>query len=157
MGALLNGGLSPETGNRILSPATVDLLFENEIPDMPGFAKEGLKPTVPAFAKEITHLYPQEGDPPVGWSLLGLFNIIGDPSTGRKAKTVSWAGLAGQYWWIDRESGVAGVIGSHLLPFGGKLPSNFTTTILLANIMTDKGLMNAKKLTEKAVYDALVD
>jgi len=39
--ALMNGGESPQTGNRILKKETVDLMWENQIPDQPDFARGG--------------------------------------------------------------------------------------------------------------------
>jgi hypothetical protein len=40
--------------------------------------------------------------------------------TGRGANCGWWAGISNQYWWCDREKGVAGMICGQVLPFGGK-------------------------------------
>lgn len=39
LGALLNGGKSPETGERILKEESVDAMWENQIPGQPDFAR----------------------------------------------------------------------------------------------------------------------
>ena len=36
---------------------------------------------------------------------------------GRAANSLAWAGLANTYYWVDRESGVAGLLLMQLLPF----------------------------------------
>ena len=81
-------------------------------------------------------MYPQEGNPPQGWGL-SMFLTIEPGATGRGANTGWWAGLANSYWWVDREKGVAGVIGSQVLPFG------------------DGKVVPAWVGVEKAVYDGL--
>merc|ERR1712000_781471 len=37
---LLNGGVSAKTGERVLKAETVDKMFENQIPEFPGFARQ---------------------------------------------------------------------------------------------------------------------
>lgn len=39
LAALLNDGTSPTTGAKILSPKTVNTMFENQIPNQPDFAR----------------------------------------------------------------------------------------------------------------------
>jgi hypothetical protein len=46
-----------------------------------------------------------------------MFLTLAPGMTGRGANTGWWAGLANCYWWVDRERGVAGVIGAQVLPF----------------------------------------
>lgn len=67
--------------------------------------------------------YPQPGNPPQGWGFGGFLTITPGPS-GRGANTMWWMGLANCFWWIDREKGIAGIIGaqvstdsSEVLPF----------------------------------------
>jgi methyl acetate hydrolase len=52
----------------------------------------------------------------------GLFSIINleDKPNGRKANSVSWAGLANCYWWVDFQSQIASVCMAQVLPFGDK-------------------------------------
>jgi methyl acetate hydrolase len=40
-----------------------------------------------------------------------------DGHTGRPKGTLSWAGLANSYFWIDRTNGIAGAYMSQILPF----------------------------------------
>jgi CubicO group peptidase (beta-lactamase class C family) len=49
MGALLNGGKSAATGNRILKEETVNLMWENQIPNQPDFARGGVRVSSPSL------------------------------------------------------------------------------------------------------------
>jgi CubicO group peptidase (beta-lactamase class C family) len=50
------------------------------------------------------------------WSLAHMTNL--DPvKDGRKAGSLTWAGLYNTYYWIDPASRVAGVIMMQILPF----------------------------------------
>ena len=40
-----------------------------------------------------------------------------DAPTGRPAGSLAWAGLANLYYWIDRQSGIAGYWATQILPF----------------------------------------
>lgn len=107
--ALLNGGVSPTTGNRILKQETVDLMWENQIPNQPNFARGGPPPADPVLANTLPEFYPQSGDPPQGWGL-SMFLTLSPGDTGRGANTGWWCGLSNLFWWVDREKGVAGII-----------------------------------------------
>jgi methyl acetate hydrolase len=37
--------------------------------------------------------------------------------TGRSAGSLSWAGLANTYYWIDQKRGLGGVYATQILPF----------------------------------------
>ena len=37
--------------------------------------------------------------------------------TGRPPGSLSWAGLANTFYWIDRKNGVGGMWGTQILPF----------------------------------------
>ncbi|KAF2752201.1 beta-lactamase [Sporormia fimetaria CBS 119925] len=115
--ALANNGTCPHTSHQLLSPATVDQMFENQIPEHPNFARNSPAPANPRLANHTPEMYPQEGDPPQGWGL-SMFLTIAPGATGRAANTGWWAGLANLFWWVDREKGVAGMIASQVLPFG---------------------------------------
>lgn len=40
--------------------------------------------------------------------------------SGRKSGSASWSGLPNLFWFADRETGVGAIIGSQILPHGGK-------------------------------------
>ncbi|KAF2641704.1 beta-lactamase/transpeptidase-like protein [Massarina eburnea CBS 473.64] len=133
---LLNDGKSPETGARVLKESTVKLMWENQIPEHPNFARGGPPPANTTLANPAPELYPQEGNPPQGWGL-SFFMTIAPGMTGRGANTAWWAGIANVFWWVDREKGVAGIIASQVLPFG------------------DVKIVPAWVMAEKALYDGL--
>jgi hypothetical protein len=47
---LLNDGVHPGTGHRVLQEETVKEMFTNQIPDMPNFARNVLYPIPPSIA-----------------------------------------------------------------------------------------------------------
>ncbi|KAM4065839.1 beta-lactamase [Hirsutella rhossiliensis] len=91
LSVLLNNGICPRTGAKLLQPKTPDLT--NPVP----------------------HLYPTEADLPQGW---GLSFMLTGGATGRSSATAYWAGLANLYWWADRENGIGGLVCTQILPFG---------------------------------------
>ncbi|KAI5358145.1 Putative beta-lactamase/transpeptidase [Septoria linicola] len=116
LAALLNDGKSPKTGARILQKGTVDLMWENQIPQFPNFARQAIPDAKREQTNPIPQLYPQEGDPPQGWGLSMM--LTQEPGgTGRGRNTGWWAGLANLFWWCDRERGVAGMIATQTMPF----------------------------------------
>jgi hypothetical protein len=117
--ALLNHGTSPTTGKQILKPETVTKMFQNEIPHLPNFGRQGY-PGFPNASNASADLYPQEGNPPQGWSIAGMLLLEPDKSTGKHKNTAWWAGLGNVYWWIDNEAGVGGIIGTQVIPFLGE-------------------------------------
>jgi methyl acetate hydrolase len=40
-----------------------------------------------------------------------------DAPTGRPAGSLSWAGIANSYYWIDRKNGIGGMWNTQILPF----------------------------------------
>lgn len=107
--------ISPTTGKRLLSSATVDEIFRNQLPDTPNFARH----YVPAAEPEL--VYPSDGyygraplEMPQGW---GLSFMISPSVTGRSDSTAHWSGMSNMFWWCDRERGVAGIVASQILPF----------------------------------------
>lgn len=103
---------------RILKSETVALLFENQIPDKPDFARTPITPGKVDLCNPVPELYPQPGNPPQGWSFAGLFTGPEHHGGGRGKNASFWAGLPNLFWWCDREKGVAGMIASQMLPFG---------------------------------------
>lgn len=70
------------------------------------------------------------------WSL--GFQINEEPTcTGRPAGSLSWAGLANSFYWIDPSTGIAGVLATQTFPFA------------------DPGVMDLLYAFETGVYDAL--
>ncbi|KAK4503729.1 hypothetical protein PRZ48_004644 [Zasmidium cellare] len=116
LATLLNDGKSPITGERILQQDTVNMMWENQIPDMPDFARQGIPDAKREQTNPTPELYPQEGNPPQGWGL--SFMLTQEPgATGRGRNTAWWAGIANLFWWCDREKGVAGMIAGQIMPF----------------------------------------
>jgi CubicO group peptidase (beta-lactamase class C family) len=105
--ALLNGGSL--RGAEILRPTTVALMGENQI----GNLEAGhMKTTNPALSNDVD-FFPGKR---LRWGLGHMINL--DPVTdGRKAGSLTWAGLLNTYYWIDPKMGLAGVIMMQILPF----------------------------------------
>ncbi|MDM0065015.1 serine hydrolase domain-containing protein [Variovorax sp. J31P207] len=70
------------------------------------------------------------------WSLAFQINEEAAP-TGRSAGSLSWAGLANSFFWIDPSTGIAGMLATQTFPFA------------------DAGVMDLLYAFEKGVYDAL--
>ncbi|KAM5443911.1 hypothetical protein MferCBS31731_001157 [Microsporum ferrugineum] len=103
LAALLNGGTSPTTGNRILSADTVESMFQNQVPDMPDFASQLLS----ANSGELQ---------PPGWGL--SFMMRAAIPMGRSANNAFWAGMANCFWWCDRDNEVGALIATQVVPTG---------------------------------------
>lgn len=104
---ILNRGQAP--GGRVLAAETVDAMSRNQI----GALKlSSLRTASPAFSNDL----PLPPDNPHHWSLAFMINSRPLP-TGRAAGSLSWAGLANSYYWIDPTTGIAGVFCTQILPF----------------------------------------
>jgi methyl acetate hydrolase len=105
--ALLNGGSL--AGKFILPPETVALMSTNQI----GNLEAGImKTTNPVLSNDVD-FFPGAR---LRWGLGHMINS--DPvQAGRKAGSLTWAGLYNTYYWIDPASGIAGVIMMQILPF----------------------------------------
>ncbi|KAL7623282.1 hypothetical protein AAE478_006963 [Parahypoxylon ruwenzoriense] len=116
LSVLLNNGTCPRTGAVLVSKATVDTMFTNQIPQFPEHGRQGIPAAKPDQTNPIPDLYPIPSRPPQGWGL--TFMITGPgATTGRSDTTGYWAGLPNLFWWCDREKGVAGIVCSQILPF----------------------------------------
>ena len=112
---LLNDGTVPETGQRIISTNSIEEMFTNQLAKQPNFARKALPTVKPDLVYEAPELYPLcPPDKPQGW---GLSFLITPGITGRSDDTVQWSGLSNIFWWCDRSKGIAGVVGSQVLPF----------------------------------------
>ncbi|MCJ1252361.1 hypothetical protein MMC24_000166 [Lignoscripta atroalba] len=118
LATLLNDGESPTSGKRILKAETVQEMFTNQIPDFPDFGRQGIPAAKPDYSNPLPDLYPQPPEQAQGWGLTFMLTIH-PGATGRGNNTGFWAGLPNLFWWCDREQGVAGIIATQILPFGG--------------------------------------
>lgn len=114
---LLNDGVHPETGVRIVNAETVenymftDLLSQLNIPcDPVGIFPKSLYDLGSVNAGELLPGTRKS------WGV-GLMLNLEDVKGKRRAMSGAWAGLANMYTWVDRASGVAGVVGTSFLPF----------------------------------------
>lgn len=116
LAALLNKGASPTNGARILSAETVaTYLFQDQLP--PAVDRKDIgainTPTVPMLSNAgalLPHVAAK------GWSC-GLMLNKADVPGGRKQGSGAWAGMGNVYYWVDPASGLAGMIGTSILPF----------------------------------------
>ena len=105
--ALLNGGSL--SGAQILKPETVALMSTNQTGDIEA---GHMKTTSPALSNDVD-FFPGVR---LRWGFGHMINL--DPvRDGRKAGSLTWAGLYNTYYWIDPASNVAGVIMMQILPF----------------------------------------
>jgi methyl acetate hydrolase len=108
--ALLNGGSLRET--TILRPETIALMSANQI----GNLQAGiLKTTNPALSNNVDFFPGAQ----LRWGLGHMINIDPVPD-GRKAGSLTWAGLFNTYYWIDPTMRIAGVIMMQILPFADR-------------------------------------
>jgi CubicO group peptidase (beta-lactamase class C family) len=105
--ALLRGG--ELDGRRILASETVDLMARNHTAELP------IPPmrTAYPFLSADCDFFPGQ---PKHWGLGFLVNVADVPG-GRRAGSLTWAGVFNTHYWIDRQSGFAGVLLTQLLPF----------------------------------------
>jgi CubicO group peptidase (beta-lactamase class C family) len=105
--ALLNDG--EIDGQRVLDTATARLMGENHTGDLVIPPMRSFDPIssadVDLFPDILTH-----------WGLGFLINAQPVPGR-RRAGSQTWAGLYNTHFWFDRESGIAGLLMTQLLPF----------------------------------------
>jgi CubicO group peptidase (beta-lactamase class C family) len=106
---MLNEGRSRD-GVQVLKPETVKLMGENSIGDI----KAGVLTSVLPTLANHTDFFPGMDQK---WGLSFLINMEDAPE-GRSAGSMTWAGLANTYFWIDPKQKIGGVIMSQILPFG---------------------------------------
>jgi CubicO group peptidase (beta-lactamase class C family) len=100
----LHGGTF--NGAQILKPETVRLMSRT-VDDV---RVRPLKTVQPPISNDVEFIDGMQ------WGLSFLINPEPLP-TGRSAGSLSWAGLANSYYWIDPTKGVAGVYATQILPF----------------------------------------
>ena len=94
---------------RVLKPETIRMAEKS------GLGKVQMK-MLPGVIPELSNdaeFFPGE---PKSWALTFMVNETG-AHTGRPAGSLSWAGLANCFFWIDRKNGVAGYWATQILPF----------------------------------------
>ena len=104
---LLGGGRLGEV--RLLRPETVAQMARNQIGDL---TVGVLRSDVPERSNDA-EFFPGMVKK---WGLGFLINTE-DAPTGRRAGSLTWAGLGNTYFWIDPTRGVSGVILTQILPF----------------------------------------
>ena len=108
---LLHGGKG--NGNQVLRPETVATMAGNHIGalSVPGLWKT----TAPdaSLDVDLASMFPGQD---LKWGLSFLINPRQGPA-GRSGGSLSWAGLANTYFWLDPARQVAGVILTQSLPF----------------------------------------
>jgi CubicO group peptidase (beta-lactamase class C family) len=125
--ALLNGGSFRAT--TVLRPETVALMSANQI----GSLEAGiLKTTNPALSNDVD-FFPGVR---LRWGLGNMINIDPVPG-GRKAGSLTWAGLFNTYYWIDPTMRIGGLIMTQILPFA------------------DRQALKAYRQFERGIYHAL--
>jgi methyl acetate hydrolase len=124
---LLGGGAA--AGGRILRPETVKAMSTNQIGDLEAGI---LKTTNPALSNDVD-FFPGVR---LRWGLGHMINL--DPvQDGRKAGSLTWAGLYNTYYWMDPASRIAGVMMMQILPFA------------------DERALNVYRQFESGIYHAL--
>ncbi|MEC7569342.1 MAG: serine hydrolase domain-containing protein [Pseudomonadota bacterium] len=104
---LLNSGSLD--GKTLLKSETVDSMFQNNIGDIQPAALTTVMPTLSTTADMSFGNKATFG--------LGLLIHTDGIDGGRKANAGSWAGLFNSYYWVDREAGTYGIVGTQVLPF----------------------------------------
>ena len=104
---MLNDGKA--NGNQIVKPETVAEMSRNS---MGNIKVKMLRTAIPDSTNDA-EFFPGM---PKNWGLSFMLNEQRAP-TGRSPGSLSWAGLANTYYWIDQREGVGGVYLSQILPF----------------------------------------
>ena len=107
---LLNGG--ELDGARILSARSVDAMAQNQIGSV-GVA--ALRSSAPTVSDDFSFI----ADGRDKWGLGFLITADSVPGK-RSAGSLSWGGVNNTYFWVDRTSGIAGVIMMQFLPFADR-------------------------------------
>jgi len=104
---ILNRGAGEH--GRVLREDTVALLSQNQMGTL-------TVPSVKTADPMLSNDMPLPPDIPHQWGLIAMLNTKPLP-TGRAAGSLMWAGLANSYYWIDPQTGIAGVFMTQILPF----------------------------------------
>ena len=127
---MLSGGRA-RNGAAVLKPETVAMMATNSIGALPAGVLNSVMPNL----SHVADFFPGLRQ---GWGMSFLLNLEAAPE-GRNAGSMSWAGLANTYFWIDPKARVGGLIMTQVLPFA------------------DPAILMAYRDFERAVYDRLAD
>ena len=105
--AILNGGVLD--GRRVLGADTVAQMSRNQM----GASRVTAMRTTNRARSLDAEFFPGVEK---SWGLTFQINEAVAP-TGRSAGSLSWAGLANTYYWIDPVKGIGGVFATQILPF----------------------------------------
>jgi methyl acetate hydrolase len=97
---------------RVLEPATVELMCRNNIGNL---SMNAMRSSI-ATATNDVDFYPKIEKK---WGISYMINTAPTPE-GRSAGSLSWAGLANTYYWIDPKRKITGVLMMQVLPFADK-------------------------------------
>jgi CubicO group peptidase (beta-lactamase class C family) len=113
---MLNGGTLE--GVRVLRPETVALMARNHMGSHNGvpLVVQPMRSAMPTMTNNVD-LFPTMTK---HWGLSFLITPEDVPG-GRRAGSLTWAGLHNTYYWIDPASGLGGVLLTQLLPFADPL------------------------------------
>lgn len=106
----LNDGRGAQ--GRVLRPETVRMAESNHLGEM---KIRKMYSTDPVLTNDL-EFFPGL---PKSWGLSFMINDEQAP-TGRSAGSLAWVGLANLYFWIDRQSGIAGFWTSQILPLADR-------------------------------------
>jgi len=104
---ILNKGAAE--GQQVLKPETVEMMSVNQMGDC---RVSLLKSAVPEFSNDAEFFPGLEK----GWGLSFMI-LEQDAPTGRPAGSLSWAGMANSFFWIDPKNGIGGVYATQIIPF----------------------------------------
>ena len=104
---ILNKGAAD--GQQVLKPETVEMMSINQMGDC---RVSLLKSAVPASSNDAEFFPGLEKS----WGLSFMI-LEQDAPTGRPAGSLSWAGLANSFYWIDPKNGIGGVYATQIIPF----------------------------------------
>lgn len=133
-------------------------MFKDQLPGLPRYINKPFLSAKPHLAKHapVRPLPAHEDESKTeGWGL--TFALNHEPKeSGRKPGSASWEGIANLFWWADRESGVGGMIGSQILPYGGESPfARFEGRRDTNDGWVDVAVLDVNDAAEKLVYTGL--
>jgi CubicO group peptidase (beta-lactamase class C family) len=109
---ILSGGRA-NTGARVLEPETIAMMAANSIGELTAGVLKSVMPTLAHSADFFPGLRQ-------AWGMSFHLNLEAS-AEGRNAGSMSWAGLANTYFWIDPSAQVGGAIFTQVLPFADPL------------------------------------
>ncbi|MFC4024026.1 serine hydrolase domain-containing protein [Oceanobacillus longus] len=118
-------------GKRILESETVKEMCENQIGDLNVLPLTSIDPTLGNEYEAFPGMVKKWG--------LGFLITTEDAPSGRKSGSLSWAGLANTFFWIDPDSEIMGVIMTQVLPFA------------------DQKILNLSEEFETEVYEQITE